>query len=37
MAHIKDGIELIDATPVPRPGRWASAVVVALIAAMMGH
>ncbi len=37
MAHVKDGVDLIDAKPVPRPGRWASAVVVALIALLMAH
>ena len=37
MAHLKDGVELIDAKPVPRPGRWASAVIVALIAAGMAR
>lgn len=37
MAITKDGVELIDAKPVPRPGRWASAVVVAILAAMALH
>ena len=37
MATIKDGVELIDAKPVPRPGRWASAIVVAILAAMAVH
>ena len=37
MATIKDGVELIDAKPVPRPGRWASAIVVAILAAMAAH
>lgn len=35
MAHTHDGITLIDAKPVPRPGRWVSAIIVALIAAMI--
>lgn len=34
---MKDGVELIDAKPVPRPGRWASAIIVALIALLMAH
>lgn len=34
MAHIKDGVELLDAKPVPRPGRWVSAIIVAILAAM---
>ena len=34
MATIKNGVELIDAKPVPRPGRWASAIVGAILAAM---
>ena len=37
MAITKDNVELIDAKPVPRPGRWASAVVVAILAAMALH
>ena len=37
MAHIKDGVELIDAKPVPRPGRWASAIIVALFALLLAH
>ena len=37
MAITKDSVELIDAKPVPRPGRWASAVVVAILAAMALH
>lgn len=37
MAHIKDGVELLDAKPVPRPGRWVSAIIVALIALLMAH
>ena len=37
MAITKDGVELIDAKPVPRPGRWASAAVVAILAAMALH
>lgn len=37
MAHVKDGVELIDAKPVPRPGRWASAVVVALLALLLAR
>lgn len=37
MAHIKDGVELIDAKPVPRPGCWASAIIVALFALLLAH
>ena len=37
MAHMKDGVELLDAKPVPRPGRWVSAIIVALLAAMAIH
>ena len=37
MAHLKDGVELLDAKPVPRPGRWVSAFVVAVFAAMASH
>ena len=37
MATIKDGVKLIEAKPVPRPERWASAVVVAILAAMAAH
>ena len=37
MAITKDGVELIDAKPVPRPGRWASAIVAAILAAMTAH
>ena len=37
MATIKDGVVLIDAKPVPRPGRWASAIVAAILAAMAAH
>ena len=37
MAHIKDGVELLEAKPVPKPGRWVSAVIVAVIAAMIAH
>lgn len=37
MAHIKDSVELLDAKPVPRPGRWVSAFVVAVFAAMAIH
>lgn len=37
MAIIKDGVELVDAKPVPRPGRWVSAIVVAILAAMAIH
>lgn len=37
MAHIKDGVELIDAKPVPRPGRWASAIIVSLFALLLAH
>ena len=33
MAHIKDGVELLDAKPVPRPGRWVSAIIAAILAA----
>ena len=35
MAHVKDGITLIDAKPVPRPGRWISAVIVAIFALLI--
>ncbi|WP_270772358.1 MULTISPECIES: amino acid ABC transporter permease [Actinomycetaceae] len=35
MAHVKDGITLIDAKPVPRPGRWISAVIVAIFALLL--
>lgn len=37
MAHMKDGVELLDAKPVPRPGRWVSAILVAILAAMAIH
>ena len=37
MAHMKDGVELLDAKPVPRPGRWVSAFIVAILAAMAIH
>ena len=37
MAHMKDGVELLDAKPVPRPGRWVSAIIVAILAAMALH
>ncbi len=37
MAHMKDGVELLDAKPVPRPGRWVSAIIVAILAAMAIH
>lgn len=30
-----DSVELIHARPVPKPGRWVSAIIVAVIAAMM--
>ncbi|QPK82052.1 amino acid ABC transporter permease [Schaalia sp. ZJ405] len=36
-AKVKNGVTLLDSTPVPRPGRWVSAVIVALIALMMLH
>ena len=34
---MKDGVELLDAKPVPRPGRWVSAIIVAILAAMAIH
>ena len=37
MPHMKDGVELLDAKPVPRPGRWVGAGVVAVIVAMAVH
>ena len=37
MAHMKDGVKLLDAKPVPRPGRWVSAFIVAILAAMAIH
>ncbi len=37
MPEIKDGVEILHAKPVPRPGRWVSAAVVALLAAMVIH
>ena len=37
MAYMKDGVELLDAKPVPRPGRWVSAIIVAILAAMAIH
>ena len=37
MAHTKDGVKLLDAKPVPRPGRWVSAIIVAILAAMAIH
>ena len=37
MATIKDGVKLIDAKPVPRPGRWVSAIVAVIFAAMAAH
>ena len=37
MATIKDGVKLIEAKPVPHPERWASAIVVAILAAMAAH
>ena len=37
MAHMKDGVELLDAKPVPRPGRWVSAILVAILVAMAIH
>ena len=37
MAHMKDGVVLLDAKPVPRPGRWVSAIIVAILAAMAIH
>lgn len=37
MAHMKDGVKLLDAKPVPRPGRWVSAIIVAILAAMAIH
>lgn len=35
MAHVKDNIELLTSRPAPRPGRWVSAVIVALFAAIL--
>lgn len=35
--EVRDGVELLQPRPVPHPGRWASAALVALIAAMMVH
>ena len=37
MDTMKDGVELINAKPVPRPGRWVSAIIVAILAAMAIH
>ena len=37
MESTKDGVALINAKPVPRPGRWVSAIVVAILAAMAIH
>ena len=37
MADVKDGVELIRAKPVPRPGRWVSAAVIAVIVAMVAN
>ncbi|WP_371164546.1 amino acid ABC transporter permease [Buchananella felis] len=33
--QVRDGVELIDAVPVPRPSRWVSAAIVAVLAAMV--
>ena len=37
MESTKDGVTLINAKPVPRPGRWVSAIIVAILAAMAIH
>ncbi len=37
MDTMKDGVELINANHVPRPGRWVSAIIVAILAAMAIH
>lgn len=37
MKHVIDGIEILDPKPVPRPGRWVSATVVALITLLLLH
>ena len=37
MDIMKDGVELINAKPVPKPGRWVSAIIVAILAAMAIH
>lgn len=37
MPHVKDGIELLEAKPVPRPGRWVSATVIALVCLLALH
>jgi len=37
MDTMKDGVELINAKPVPKPGRWVSAIIVAILAAMAIH
>ncbi|WP_026460933.1 amino acid ABC transporter permease [Schaalia suimastitidis] len=37
MAHVKDNVELIDSKPAPKPGRWVSAVFVAIVAAFIGY
>ncbi len=37
MDTMKDGVELINAKPVPRPGRWVSSNIVAILAAMAIH
>lgn len=36
-AKMKDGVELLNSTPVPKPGRWISAVIVAAIAFLIIH
>ncbi|WP_022867737.1 amino acid ABC transporter permease [Schaalia vaccimaxillae] len=35
MAQIKDGVELLQAKALPRPGRWVSAAITAVFAAMI--
>lgn len=37
MAQLIDGVELITAKPVPRPGRWASALIVTLMTLALIH
>ncbi|MCD4550369.1 MULTISPECIES: amino acid ABC transporter permease [unclassified Schaalia] len=37
MAQVKDNITLLDPRPAPHPGRWVSAVIVALIALVIAY
>lgn len=37
MATIKDGVEILNPQPAPRPGRWISAVVVAAISLLIAY